>query len=360
MRNSTLKFFRGKKILVTGATGFKGSWLCLWLYSLGSKVYALGYNPNQNKKLFSQLNLKKKINLKILDIRKYEATSKYINKIKPDIIFHLAAQPLIYESYKNPFLTYQVNSLGTLNLLEILRKKKYKPKSVIFITSDKCYESNNSTIGFTEDDKLGGVDPYSGSKATAEIMVKSYYNSFFKKNKIGMATARAGNVIGGGDWSENRLIPDAIRCLKNNKKIILRNPKFNRPWQHVLEPLYGYLILAKKLYSNPKKYSGPWNFGTKQNTVTSVEEIIKKIIYYWGYGNFFSHKKTRYYEQENLQLNINKASKKLKWFPKLTIDQSVELTTSWYYQALNTKKTIEEITLKQIALFQSINENKKK
>tara|TARA_A100001015_G_scaffold224785_1_gene253591 strand:- start:6775 stop:7350 length:576 start_codon:yes stop_codon:yes gene_type:complete len=191
-------------------------------------------------------------------------------------------------------------------------------------------------------------------------MVKSYYNSFFKKNKVGIATARAGNVIGGGDWSENRLIPDAIKCLKNNKKIILRNPKFNRPWQHVLEPLYGYLILAKKLFLEPKKYSGPWNFGTKQNTVTSVEEIIKKIIYYWGYGKFFSHKKNGYYEQKNLQLNIDKANKILKWYPKLTIDQSVGLTTSWYYQALNSKRTIEQITLKQIALFQSINENKKK
>ena len=353
------KFFKNKKILVTGATGFKGSWLCLWLHSLGSKVYAVGYNPNLNKKLFHQLNLKKKVNLKIFDIRNYNLLYNYISKVKPDIIFHLAAQPLIYESYKNPFLTYEVNSLGTLNLLETLRKINTKPKSIIFVTSDKCYESNNSTKGFNENDKLGGIDPYSGSKASAEIMIKSYYNSFFKKKKIGIASARAGNVIGGGDWSDNRLIPDAIKCLKNRQKIILRNPKFNRPWQHVLEPLHGYLILAKKLYSSPEKFSGPWNFGTKKNTVTNVEEIIRKIIYYWGSGNY-SNKKSKYYEQKNLQLNISKANKYLKWYPKLTIDQSVYLTTSWYYEALNSKQTIEQITLKQISLFENFNENKKK
>ena len=179
MNKNNLKFFNGKKILVTGATGFKGSWLCLWLHSLGSKVFAVGYNPNQNKKLFDQLNLKKKINLKILDVREYNSFNNHINKVKPDIIFHLAAQPLIYESYQKPYLTYEVNSVGTLNLLESLRKIKYKPRSVIFVTSDKCYESNNSTKGFLENDSLGGIDPYSGSKATAEIMVKSYYHSFF-------------------------------------------------------------------------------------------------------------------------------------------------------------------------------------
>jgi CDP-glucose 4,6-dehydratase len=353
-KNKTINnFYKNKKVLITGATGFKGSWLSYWLYSLGAKVYAVGYNPNQNGRLFDQLNLKNKINLKIIDVRNYISFKNYLNKIKPEIIFHLAAQPIIYSSYLKPIYTYQVNSVGTLNLLEILRNYKIS-KSVIFITSDKCYESNNSTKGFSEEDKLGGVDPYSGSKACAEIIINTYYNSFLKKSNIGIASARAGNVIGGGDWSLDRLIPDAIKCLKMNKKISIRNPKFNRPWQHVLEPLDGYLLLAMKLYRDPKKYSGPWNFGTEKNTITNVEQIIKKIIRFWGYGKYSTMKNKKYYEQKNLQLNINKAKQKLHWFPKLTIDQSIKLTTEWYKEVLIKKRPVEEITMQQIKKYQSI------
>ena len=241
-------FYKNKKVLVTGATGFKGAWLCYWLVMLGAKVYGIGYNPNKNKNLFYSLKLNKKIKLKLFDIRNKKKLESFVKTSKPTIVFHLAAQPLILESYKKPYLTYTVNTLGTLNILETV-KNNNTIKSLVCITSDKCYESNNSTKGFKETDKLGGEDPYSGSKASAEIMIGTYQKSFFNEKKCGIASARAGNVIGGGDWSENRLIPDSINSIMKNKTIYIRNPNFNRPWQHVIEPLYGYLILAKKCIS---------------------------------------------------------------------------------------------------------------
>ena len=264
-------FYKNKKIFITGITGFKGSWLASVLLSYGAKIYGIGFNPNKNKKFFYKLNLDKKINLKIIDINNYNKLKIYINKIKPSIIFHLAAQPLIYESYVKPYETININTIGTLNILNICKNLK-SLKSLICVTSDKCYKSNNSTKGFKEDDILGGEDPYSASKASAEIIINSYIKSYFKKLNVGVASARAGNVIGGGDWSPNRLIPDIIKSLTNDKKIIIRNPKFNRPWQHVLDPIYGYLLLAKKLYYKPRIYSGPYNFGPKPNNVTSLSE----------------------------------------------------------------------------------------
>ena len=343
-------FYRNKKILITGATGFKGAWLCLWLKILGAQVYGIGYNPNNNKKLFNQLNLNKKIKIKNIDIRNYQKLKKYLNLINPEIIFHLAAQPIISKSYKEPRFTYEVNSFGTLNLLQAILENDCV-KSAVFVTSDKCYESNFSTVGFKEEDRLGGVDPYSGSKASAEIIVKTYYQSFFKDKEIGIATARAGNVIGGGDWSTDRLIPDAIKHLKNKEEILIRNPNFNRPWQHVLEPLLGYLLLAYKLYKQPKKFSGPWNFGTEKNTVTSVKEVINIIIGYWGSGKYKVQNKKKYYEQTNLQLDISKSKQKLKWKPKLTIKQCLKLTVSWYRKVIKNNKMVSKISEEQILDF---------
>ena len=225
VKNKLTNFYKGKKVLVTGATGFKGSWLCEWLLLLGAKVYAAGNNPNKNKNLFYDLNLNNKLNLKIFDIRNFKQTKKFINKINPSIIFHLAAQPLISNSYKDPRITYEINTMGTLNILEAVRENK-KIKNIILITSDKCYQSNNSTVGFKETDRLGGKDPYSGSKACAEIVIKTYIESYFKYNKVGIASARAGNVIGGGDWSENRLIPDLINNFKKKKNNLNTKSKF--------------------------------------------------------------------------------------------------------------------------------------
>jgi len=340
-------FYKNKKVLVTGATGFKGAWLSYWLNILGAKVYGVGYNPNKNKNLFYSLKLDKKIKLKLFDIRDKKKLKNFINSSKPQIIFHLAAQPLILESYKKPYLTYTVNSVGTLNVLETVRETN-SVKSLICVTSDKCYESNYSTKGFKEDDKLGGKDPYSGSKASAEIMIKSYQESFFKYKKCGLASGRAGNVIGGGDWSENRLIPDAVNSIIKGETINIRNPNFNRPWQHVLEPLYGYLLLGEKLFNKPKTYSGPWNFGTKKNTVTNVLEIVKEIVKFWGRGKITFKKNQKYYEQTNLQLNIEKSMKILKWKPRYTITKSVQITAEWYKKVLIEKFSVEKITEKQI------------
>ena len=280
----------------------------------------------------------------------------FIDSSKVQIIFHLAAQPLILESYKKPYLTYTVNTLGTLNVLEAVREIN-SIKSLICITSDKCYESNYSTKGFKESDRLGGKDPYSGSKASAEIIIKSYQESFFKNKKCGIASGRAGNVIGGGDWSENRLIPDSVNSIIKNKTIYIRNPNFNRPWQHVLEPLYGYLVLGEKLFKQPKVYSGPWNFGTKKNTVTNVLEIVKEIVKYWGKGKINFKKNQKYYEQTNLQLNIEKSMKILKWQPKYSIAKSVQVTAEWYKKVLVDKLSAEKITEKQIKDY--MNERKK-
>ena len=352
------QFYRNKKILVTGATGFKGAWLCLWLKIMGAKVYGIGYKPNNNKRLFDQLNLSKKIYFSYVDVRNYKKINNFILKTKPQIVFHLAAQPIISKSYEKPMYTYEVNSLGTLNLIDIIKNNQFI-KSAIFITSDKCYESNNSTVGFRENDKLGGIDPYSGSKACAEIIVNTYYQSYFNdKIKTGIATARAGNVIGGGDWSKDRLVPDAIKFLNKNKTIIIRHPNFNRPWQHVLEPLFGYLILALKLYKQPKKYSGPWNFGTERNTITSVEQVINKIIFYWGKGKYKKKNKKKFYEQTNLQLNITKAKKELKWKPKLSINDCVSMTVDWYRKVLANRKTVQQITKSQIINYMKLNDKK--
>ena len=352
------QFYNNKKILVTGATGFKGAWLCLWLKMLGAKVYGIGYKPNSNKRLFDQLNLSKVINFKYVDIRNYKKTNNFIIKSKPQIIFHLAAQPIISKSYESPRYTYEVNSIGTLNLMDIISKNKFI-KSSIFVTSDKCYESNNSTVGFKESDILGGIDPYSGSKACAEIIVNTYYQSYIRnKINIGIATARAGNVIGGGDWSKDRLVPDSIKSLSIKKTIILRHPNFNRPWQHVLEPLYGYLLLAEKLYKEPNKFSGPWNFGTERNTITSVEQVIHKIISFWGEGKYKKINNKKFYEQTNLQLNISKAKKELKWKPKLSIDDCISMTVDWYKKVLVNQKTINQITGTQIVNYMKLNDKK--
>ena len=275
------KFYKNKKVLVTGATGFKGSWLCSWLLKMGAKVYGIGFNPNQNKNLFYKLSLQKRIKLKLFDVRDFQKFERHVNKVRPSIIFHLAAQPLIFESYQKPLLTFDVNCRGTLNILEIVKKVNFV-KSLILVTSDKCYENMGWIKGYKENDRLGGVDPYSASKASAELIIRAYRESFFKnKKKCGVSSARAGNVIGGGDWSEKRLIPDCVRSIRNNKTIELRNPKFNRPWQFVLEPIKGYLILAKKQFENPSKYSGAWNFGTEPKSITSVKEIVKYMIKFW-------------------------------------------------------------------------------
>lgn len=345
----TLKnFYKNKKIIVTGATGFKGSWLCAWLSSLGSKVYATGYNPNKNNLLFKSLNFSRRMNIKLFDIRDIQKLDKYVVKIKPQIIFHLAAQPLVIESYKKPYSTFDINFRGTLNILEVSKKYNFI-KSVICVTSDKVYENVGKIKGYKETDSLGGIDPYSASKSSAEILIRSYRESFFKDKKIcGISSVRAGNVIGGGDWSENRLIPDIIKSLIKKKIILIRNPTFSRPWQFVLEPLKGYLILAYKQYKHPLKYSGYWNFGTQSKFSIKVVDIVNLILKFWGTGKVKVLKTQKFKEQKNLQIDSSKAKKKLGWQVTYSTKTAVAATSKWYSDVFVYKKDPSEVTFEQI------------
>jgi CDP-glucose 4,6-dehydratase len=345
---SLKNFYKSKRVMVTGATGFKGSWLCAWLSNLGSRVYATGYNPNKNNLLFKSLKFSNKMNLKLFDIRDIQKLDKFVKKIRPQIIFHLAAQSLVIESYKKPYSTFDINFRGTLNILEISKKYKFI-KSVICVTSDKVYENLGKIKSYKETDNLGGVDPYSASKSSIEILIKSYRESFFKDQKIcGISSVRAGNVIGGGDWSENRLIPDCIKSLIKKKTIVLRNPDFSRPWQFVLEPLKGYLMLAQKQYDYPLKFSGSWNFGNQSKLSIKVIELVKLILKFWGTGKVKTNKRKIFKEYKNLQVDSTKAKKKLNWKITYSIKKAVSVTSEWYSDVFRYKKDPANVTFKQI------------
>ena len=275
MKNLFKGIFNNKKVLITGDTGFKGSWLAIWLLELGADVYGYALSPKTNADNFVVTELDRKINHKTGDIRNKENLLKYFNEVKPDFAFHLAAQPLVLESYSNPHYTFETNLMGTVNFFEAVRNTD-SVKAAINITSDKCYKNHDWVWGYRENDPMGGKDPYSSSKGCSELITDSYLNSFFINSKCNIASARAGNVIGAGDWAENRIVPDYFRALQRNKKLVVRNPKSTRPWQHVLEPLSGYLMLASRLYEN-KKFCGGWNFGPKDEMNYTVQELLNEI-----------------------------------------------------------------------------------
>ena len=344
------KLFKNKKILVTGHTGFKGSWLTIWLNELGAKVYGASINITTNPSLFKSCNLKNKIYKSYkLDIRNFKATHKLIQSIQPDFIFHLAAQSLVFESIKQPIFTFETNSIGTLNLLNSLRDFK-KKINVIIITSDKCYENLDLNRPFKEIDRMGGKDPYSASKACAEIIIKSYIETFFKQNKnILISIGRAGNVIGGGDWSDNRLVPDSIKSIFNNRTCFIRSPNSTRPWQHVLEPLYGYLILGYHLNkSNIRVNHNAFNFGPKSN-ILRVIDILKLIKTVFPQFKYKINQKSSI-ESKFLQLDCNKAKKILNWESRLDANQSTLLAANWYKSFFENKnsKNIYALCLSQI------------
>ena len=328
-----LHFYKGKRIFLTGHTGFKGSWLLYLLDSVGAKVTGYSLAPKTTPSLFSSLNFSNNITSVIGDIRNKENFQNAFNKCKPEFVFHMAAQPLVIESYKNPKETFDINFTGTLNLLEILKDYNQKVQAV-FITTDKVYENLELGIPFLETDKLGGKDPYSASKAASEILIDSYIKSFFKDSNVTTATARAGNVIGGGDWSENRLIPDIIRAKMTNEPLIIRSPKAIRPWQHVLEPLFGYLKLAKGLHDNPELTIGAWNFGPENYDVKTVEDIINigKKLEIVGQVVLET---SNLIESQCLMLNISKAKQKLNFNPKWNSERAIENTFKWYHNYNN-------------------------
>lgn len=323
------KKFKNKKVVVTGHTGFKGSWLSLWLYLSGAKVFGISEKIEKISN-FQALRLNKRILSKKIDIRNFNKIKRAIKIINPDFVFHLAAQSLVKKSYDAPMLTFSTNSTGTLNILESLRYLK-KKCTIVVITSDKSYKNLELRRGYKEEDSLGGVDPYSASKACAELVIKSYFNSFLKKNKnIKIAVARAGNVIGGGDWSKNRLVPDCIKSWRKKKSVVIRNPRSTRPWQHVLEVLSGYLLLAIKLQKSSKINGEAFNFGPKNFQNKRVIELIQEIKKSLPNFKFKIKNIKNFYESKLLKLNSQKAKKKINWSNKLSFNQTVKMTADWY------------------------------
>ena len=343
-----LNFWKNKKIFITGSSGFKGSWLTFWLIKLGAKVCGYSLSNNENNLLFNSLKIEKNSEQIFADIRNFQSLKQSINEFKPEIVIHMAAQSLVRESFENPIYTFETNIIGTANLLEV-SKQLTSIKSILVITSDKCYENIEKNISYKETDKMGGHDPYSASKGCAEIVAGSYYRSYFKDcNDMGLATARAGNVIGGGDWATDRLIPDFIRALENKSTLEIRYPNSLRPWQHVLEPLRGYLMLIEKQYENKTKFSGAWNFGPYEENTISVKRLIDNLNLLIknklkiNYSN-----KEEYHEAGILKLDSSKASKIIKWGPLLNLDETLMYTMEWYLAYLD-NEDIELFTLNQI------------
>lgn len=341
--------YQDKKVLVTGHTGFKGSWLALWLTSLGAKVCGYSLAPNTNPSMFRELNIEKKIEKSVIgDILDYDKLTKTINDFKPDIVFHLAAQPIVRLSYSEPVLTYKTNVIGSLNVLEAARHCK-SVKAFVNVTTDKCYENKEVARGYKENDPMGGYDMYSSSKGCVEIMSSSFRRSFLQDvDSMAMATARAGNVIGGGDWAQDRLIPDCVRYINAGEKIEIRNPVAVRPWQHVLEPLSGYLLLGQKLLEEGKKYAEGFNFGPNEDSVLKVAEVAQKACEYYGKGEVVVHKKDNLHEANLLMLNIDKAKEVLGWTPTYNADTAIKNTVEWYKHFYAKDVDMFEFTMKQI------------
>jgi CDP-glucose 4,6-dehydratase len=343
--------FSGRRVFITGHTGFKGAWLSYWLSQLGAKVTGYALAPAGAETLFSQLRLADDITHHIADVRDIQALHLAFKAAEPEIVFHLAAQPLVRQSYIAPLDTFTTNVTGGANLLEVVRQTP-SVKSLVFITSDKCYENKEWDWGYRESDELGGRDPYSASKAAAEIVFRAYGTSYFAaRPEMGYATTRAGNVIGGGDWSADRLVPDCIRALQRGEPIIIRNPRSTRPWQFVLEPLSGYLDLALLLLDDPKAFSGAWNFGPAGHGFLAVEEVAAHIVRYWGGGSIKKDVDLNaMHEATLLHLSIDKAVSKLRWRPLYSSEEAMKVTTHWYkwqHEGAN----VRDITLAQIREF---------
>jgi CDP-glucose 4,6-dehydratase len=344
-----MNFWKNKKVFITGHTGFKGSWLCLYLYQLGAKVSGYALNPPTDPSLFKLCKIDKLVNSNIADIRNIDALKQALTSASPDIVIHMAAQPLVRQSYKDPVETYSVNVMGTVNLLESVRRCK-SVKAVVNVTTDKIYENKERATGYKENEPLGGYDPYSSSKACSELVTSAYRNSFLN-NGVAVATARAGNVIGGGDWGEDRLVPDFIRAILNGEKIRIRNPKAVRPWQYVLDPLNGYLMLAQRLYENGQQYAQAWNFGPADKDAKTVEWLVKTLCSRWGKGASYAIDKGKHpHETRLLTLNSSKARTTLKWKPKADIETSIDNIIAWT-RAYKDKKDIRKVSLDQLSAY---------
>lgn len=350
--------YQGKRVFLTGHTGFKGSWLALWLTKLGAEVCGYSLAPNTEPSMFNELGIENKIAKSVIgDILDDAALEKTMQDFQPEIVFHLAAQPLVRLSYAEPVLTYKTNVIGTLNVLEAARKCP-SVKAFVNITTDKCYENKEINRGYREDEPMGGHDMYSSSKGCVEIMSSSFRRSFLQ-NGYAMATARAGNVIGGGDWALDRLIPDCVKFINAGQKIEIRNPVAVRPWQHVLEPLSGYLLLGQKLLEHGLHYADGFNFGPNEDSVLKVAEVAQKVTEFYGRGEVVVHKRDDLHEANLLMLNIEKAEKVLGWTPTYTANQAIEKTVEWYRHFYAKDTDMYKFTINQIENYEeSIRWNK--
>lgn len=347
--------YDGKTVLITGHTGFKGSWMAIWLKHLGANVVGYSLDPYTEYDNFVLSNIANKIIDIRGDIRDRDKLNKVFKEYKPEFVFHMAAQPIVRLSYECPVETYETNVMGTINVLEAIRNTK-ETKIGIIITTDKCYQNLEQVWGYRENDSLGGYDPYSSSKGAAEMAINSWRSSFMNPKDYDLhgksiASARAGNVIGGGDWSKDRLIPDCMRALECSEIIDIRNPYAIRPWEHVLEAIGGYLLLGEKIYKEPKNYCEAWNFGPNMSSVIPVIDVCNKIVDRYGFGKIVSVKNIEKLHETNLlTLDISKAYFKLGWIPTLNIDQALDLTVDWYKRYK--LESVEDICLEQIKYFE--------
>ena len=342
-------FWQDKRVFLTGHTGFKGSWLSLWLFSLGAKVRGYSLNPPTTPSLFNEAKIDLLIDSCIGDIRDQDTLHESMVSFNPDILIHMAAQPLVRYSYNEPIETYEVNVVGTAKVLEVARSCS-NLKAIVNITTDKCYENDGRTEGYKENDPMGGYDPYSSSKSCAELVTSSYRRSFLQEQGVGLASVRAGNVIGGGDWADDRLIPDILRSFEKNKPVIIRNPKATRPWQHVLEPLSGYLVLAQKLYKDQKEYAEGWNFGPNEQDVKPVDWILNKMIVSWPNSSWKLDESSNPHEAGFLKLDISKSKSKLDWNPVWELSHTLERIISWHKAWLN-KENMQIVCLTEIKIY---------
>jgi len=345
------EFWKGKRVFLTGHTGFKGSWLSIWLNSMGAVVKGFALAPETTPSLFIEANVENLLESEIGDIRDLDAVSKSMKAFNPDILIHMAAQPLVRLSYKEPVETYSTNVMGTVNVLEAARVCP-NLKAILSVTTDKCYENQEWPWGYRENEPMGGHDPYSSSKACAELVTSAYRKSFFNsENSPALASARAGNVIGGGDWSNDRLIPDILRAFENMVPVIIRNPLSTRPWQHVLEPLSGYLMLAEALFDKGNLFAEAWNFGPNDEDCQPVDWILNKMVQAWG--NNASWKldtNNNPHEAGFLKLDCSKVKSRLKWEPKWNLDITLDLIVKWH-QGWISGKNIQKQCLKEIEAY---------